>query len=107
MDEAVRDHSTFSKNRGRLLAAEIAGRFLDAVLAQPGVKRLMSSDHFSVDGTLIQAWASLKSFKPKNGGSQPSDGDDSGGGPNTEVDFKGQKRSNETPASTTDPDALP
>ncbi len=69
------------------------------------VKRLMSSDHFSVDGTLIQAWASLKSFKPKDGTEPPSGGDD-GGGRNAEVDFKGQKRSNETHASTSDPDAL-
>ncbi len=107
VDDAVWDHSTFSKNRDRLLAEEIAGWFLAAVLAQPRVKRLLSSDHFSVDGTLIQAWASLKSFKPKDGGPPTSDGDDSGGGGrNSEVDFKGQKRSNETHASTTDPDAL-
>lgn len=102
VDDAVWDHSTFSKNRDRLLAGEIAGRFLDAVLAQPRVKRLLSSDHFSVDGTLIQAWASLKSFKPKDGG--PSD--DGGGGRNAKADFRGQKRSNATHASTTDPDAL-
>ena len=108
LDDAVWDHSTFSKNHDRLLAGEIAGRFLDAVLAQPRVKRLLSSDHFSVDGTLIQAWASLKSFKPKEGAQPPLDGDDAGagGGRNSEVDFKGQKRSNATHASTTDPDAL-
>ena len=63
--DAVWDHSTFSKNRDRLLAGEIAGRFLAAVLAQPRVKRLLSSEHFSVDGTLIEAWASMKSFRPK------------------------------------------
>lgn len=102
VDDAVWDHSTFSKNRDRLLAGEIAGRFLDAVLAQPRVKRLMSSDHFSVDGTLIQAWASLKSVKAKDDAEPPPDG----GGRNAEVDFKGQKRSNATHASTTDPDAL-
>src|ERR1043165_8307221 len=73
IDDAVWDHSTFSKNRDRLLAGEIAVKFLSAVLAQPGVKRLLSSDHFSVDGTLIEAWASMKSFKPKD----PPDG----GGP--------------------------
>jgi len=108
VDDAVWDHSTFSKNRDRLLAGEIAGRFLDAVLAQPKVKRLLSSDHFSVDGTLIQAWASLKSFKPKDGGSPPADdgGGGTGGGRNAAVDFKGQNRSNATHASTTDPDAL-
>jgi len=64
VDDAVWDHSTFSKNRDRLLAGEIAARFLAAVLAQPQVKRLLSSEHFSVDGTLIEAWASMKSFKP-------------------------------------------
>ena len=65
IDDAVWDHSTFSKNRDRLLEGEIAARFLAAVLAQPRVKRLLSSEHFSVDGTLIEAWASMKSFKPK------------------------------------------
>src|SRR3546814_12302962 len=85
----------------------MAGRVRDAVLAQPRVKRLLSSDHFSVDGTLIQAWASLKSFRPKEGVPPPTDGDGNvGGGRNAAVDFKGQRRSNETHASTTDPDAL-
>jgi len=71
------------------------------VLAQPKVKKLLSTDHFSVDGTLIEAWASMKSFKPKDGaGDPPMDG-----GRNTEADFRGEKRSNETHASTTDPDA--
>jgi transposase len=110
MDDAVWDHSVFSKNRDRLLAGEIAGRFLEAVLAQPKVNRLLSSEHFSVDGTLIQAWASLKSFKLKDTGAPPPGGDggddDKGGGRNAAVDFKGQKRSNATHASTTDPDAL-
>ena len=69
MDDPVWDHSTFSKNRDRLLDGEIAAKFLSAVLAQPRVKQLLSSDHFSVDGTLIEAWASMKSFKPK----KPSD----------------------------------
>ena len=67
IDDPAWDHSTFSKNRDRLLDGEIAAKFLAAVLAQPRVKRLMSSDHFSVDGTLIEAWASMKSFKPKEG----------------------------------------
>jgi transposase len=66
VDDPVWDHSTFSKNRDRLLAGEIAARFLEAVLAQPGIRLLLSSDHFSVDGTLIQAWASMKSFRPKD-----------------------------------------
>src|SRR6266566_2286081 len=62
MDDPVWDHSTFSKNRDRLLEGEIAAKFLTAVLAQPRIKRLLSSEHFSVDGTLIEAWASMKSF---------------------------------------------
>ena len=65
IDDAVWNHSSFSKNRDRLLDGEIAAKFLSAVLAQPRVKRLLSSDHFSVDGTLIEAWASMKSFKPR------------------------------------------
>ncbi len=101
IDDPVWDHSTFSKNRDRLLNGEIATKFLTAVLARPKVKRLLSTEHFSVDGTLIEAWASMKSVKPKGKG-----GDDAGpGGRNPEADFKGEKRSNETHASTTDPDA--
>ena len=100
MDDLVWDHSTFSKNRDRLLEGEIAARFLSAVLAQPRVKRLLSSEHFSVDGTLIEAWASIKSFKPKE---PPASGD--GGGRNAPADFRGEKRSNDTHRSTTDPDA--
>jgi len=104
VDDPAWDHSTFSKNRDRLLDGEIAAKFLAAVLAQPKVKRLLSTDHFSVDGTLIEAWASMKSFKPK-----AKDGDDppppATGGRNADIDFKGQKRSNETHESTTDPEA--
>ena len=102
VDDAVWDHSVFSKNRDRLLEGDIAAKFLAAVLAQPKVKRLLSSDHFSVDGTLIEAWASMKSVKPKDGSGEPPT---QGGGRNAEADFHGQKRSNETHASTTDPDA--
>jgi transposase len=103
VDDAVWDHSTFSKNRDRLLAGEIAAKFLAAVLAQPRIKRLLSSKHFSVDGTLIEAWASMKSVKPKE---PPEGGGKSeGGGRNALVDFKGEKRRNETHRSTTDPDA--
>ena len=101
VDDAVWDHSTFSKNRDRLLEGEVAAKVLNAVLVQPCVKRLLSTDHFSVDGTLIEAWASMKSFKPKDGGEPPSEG----GGRNPEADFHGQKRSNATHASTTDPEA--
>jgi transposase len=106
VDDAVWDHSTFSKNRDRLLEGDIAARFLAAVLAQPRVKRLLSSEHFSVDSTLIEAWASLKSLKPKDPRDSPPDGTGGAGGRNASVDFKGQKRSNATHASTTDPDAL-
>ena len=104
MDDRAWDHSSFIKNRDRLLDGEIAAKFLAAVLAQPKVKRLLSTDHFSVDGTLIEAWALMKSFKPKEqgGGDAPPP---SAGGRNAEVDFKGQKRSNETHQSTTDPEA--
>jgi transposase len=102
VDDPVWDHSTFSKNRDRLLAGEIAAKFLAAVLAQPKVKGLLSSDHFSVDGTLIEAWASIKSFRRKDG----SDNDRQGPGRNAERNFHKEKRSNETHQSTTDPDAL-
>ena len=71
VDDAAWDHSVFSKNRDRLLEGDIAAKFLAAVLAQPKVKKLLSSDHFSVDGTLIEAWASMKSVKPKDGSGEP------------------------------------
>lgn len=102
IDDRVWDATVFSKNRDRLLDGAIAAKFLAAVLAQPRVKRLVSSDHFSVDGTLIEAWASMKSFKPMDGSDDPPP---PGSGRNVEVDFKGQKRSSDTHASTTDPEA--
>ena len=71
IEDPVWDASTFSKNRDRLLAGEMAARFLATVLARPEVKRLLSDDHFSVDGTLIQAWASMKSFRPKDDPAAP------------------------------------
>jgi len=101
VDDPVWDHSTFSKNRDRLLEGEIAAKFLSAVLMQPKVKQLLSSDHFSVDGTLIEAWASIKSFRKKDG----SDNDSEGPGRNAERSFHKEKHSNETHRSTTDPDA--
>ena len=102
IDDAAWDHSVFSKNRERLFEGDIAAKPLSAVLAQPRVKRLLSTDHFSVDGTLIEAWASMKSFKPMDGSDgPPSDG----GGRNRQTDFHGQMRSNDTHASTTDPEA--
>jgi transposase len=104
IDDAVWDHSVFSKNRDRLLEGEIAAKFMAAVLTQPNVKQLLSMDHFSVDGTLVEAWASMKSLKPKKarGNNEPS----TSGGRNEEVDFRGEKRSNQTHASTSDPDAM-
>ncbi len=105
IDDEPWDHSTFSKNRDRMLDGDVAVKFLASVLAQPDVKGLLSSDHFSVDGTMVEAWAGMKSFKPK---AQKTDGNDeppSGGGRNAEADFKGEKRTNDTHASTTDPDA--
>lgn len=102
IDDAAWNHSVFSKNRDRLLEGDTAAKFLGAILAQPKVKRLLSTDHFSVDGTLIEAWASMKSVKPKDGsGTPPAEG----GGRNQEADFHGDRRSNETHASTSDPDA--
>ena len=74
VDAAVWDHSVFSKNRDRLLEGNIAARFLAAVLDQPRVKKLLSTEHFTVDGTLIEAWASLKSFKPRDGSDEPPAG---------------------------------
>ena len=111
VDDEAWDHSTFSKNRERLLEGDIAAKLLSAVLSQPRVKRLLSTDHFSVDGTLIEAWASMKSFRPKNLSSDEDTSNGSGepptpgGGRNREADFHGQRRSNETHASTTDPQA--
>src|SRR3954467_648008 len=100
VDDPVWDATTFTKNRDRLLEGDVALKFLATVLAQPKVKALLSTEHFSVDGTLLEAWASTKSFRPKDGSGPPPDA-----GRNGEQDFRGQKRSNDTHASTTDPDA--
>ena len=100
VDDPVWDATTFTKNRDRLLGGKVAMRFLATVLAQPRVRSLLSTEHFSVDGTLLDAWAGTKSFRPKDGSGPPP-----GGGRNGEQDFRGQKRSNDTHASTTDPDA--
>src|SRR5262245_10760558 len=100
IDDPVWDHSTFSKNRDRLLDADVAAKFLEAVLHHPKVRRFLSDDHFSVDGTLLEAWASLKSFRAKNGSDEPP-----GPGRNGESNFQGQKRANATHESTTDPEA--
>lgn len=100
-DEPVWHPTAFTTNRDRLLDGDVARRFLAAILNRPEVRRLLSSEHFSVDGTLIEAWASLKSFQPKDGSGPPA----AGGGRNAERNFHGQKRTNETHASTTDPEA--
>jgi transposase len=100
IDDAVWDHSTFSKNRDRLLDADVAAKFLEAVLRHPKVERFLSDDHFSVDGTLVEAWASLKSFRAKDGNDDPP-----APGRNGERNFHGEKRANDTHESKTDPDA--
>lgn len=100
VDDAVFDASTFSKNRDRLLTTEVAQGFLSALLALPQVARLLSTEHFSVDGTLLKAWASMKSFREKDASDEPP-----GPGRNGERDFRKTKRSNATHASTTDEDA--
>ncbi len=111
VDDPAWDATTFTKNRDRLLEGAIAHKVLAAVLAISRVKRLLSSDHFSVDGTLIEAWASMKSFTPKDqagdDGAPPPAGPPTGStsGRNGEVDFHGERRGNATHASSTDPDA--
>jgi transposase len=100
VDDPVWVPTVFTKNRDRLLDADVAAKFMAAVLAHREVKPLLSNDHFSVDGTLVEAWASLKSFRAKDGSDEPP-----GPGRNGESDFHGQKRANDTHESTTDPDA--
>ncbi|AOO84129.1 IS5 family transposase [Bosea vaviloviae] len=100
MDAAVWHPTVFTHNRDRLLEADVAHAFLSGLLALRQVKQLLSSDHFSVDGTLIDAWASMKSFRRKDGSDEPP-----GPGRNGERNFRKEKRSNVTHASTTDPDA--
>ena len=101
MDDPVWDHSTFSKNRDRLLESDIARGLFDAILAQAEARDLTSDEHFTVDGTLIEAWASLKSVRAKDGSDDPPEG----GGRNPERDFHGQKRKNDTHESSTDPES--
>ena len=96
------DHSTFSKNRKRLLEHDLAEALLGEVVREARKRRLISEDHFSVDGTLLQAWASQKSVRPRDDQDPPA----KGGGRNPEVDFHGEKRTNETHVSKTDPEAL-
>lgn len=105
MTEPSIDHSTFSRNREPLLEHDVAGEFFRTVVELARDEKLMSDEHFTVDGTLIEAWASLKSFRPKT---EKKD-DDTNGPPgdrgNRWVDFHGEKRSNETHESKTDPEA--
>jgi transposase len=100
VDEPVWVPTVFTKNRDRLLEAEVARKFLAELLNHKGVRALLSDEHFSVDGTQIAAWASMKSFQAKDGSSEPPSP-----GRNGERDFHGEKRTNETHASTTDPEA--
>jgi transposase len=100
MDDRVWDATVYSKNRDRLLAGEIAGFFFDQVVVEACRLGLTSDEHFSVDGTLIEAWASQKSFKAKDGSDDPG-----GSGRNADVDFRGKSRCNDTHQSTTDPQA--
>ena len=95
------DASTFSKNKERLLEHEVAREFLSVVLEEARQRRLLSEDHFTVDGTLLEAWASLKSFRSKDG----DDGTPTNGEKNPSVDFHGEQRTNDTHQSTTDPEA--
>ena len=101
LDEPVWDVTVFTKNRNRLLEGDVAREFLAEVVRQAESNGLTSDEHFTVDGTLIEAWASLKSFQRKGEKKDPPD--DPG---NPSVDFHGEKRSNQTHESTTDPDAL-
>src|SRR5712691_2693158 len=102
LDDEVWDATVFTKNRERLLGAEVAKRFFAEVLAQARSRDLLSTEHFTVDGTLIEAWASHKSFKRKDGGGGEQPPDDPG---NPTIDFHGEQRRNDTHQSTTDPEA--
>ena len=99
MDDKVWDHSVFSKNQERFLDSDLAAAFFARILEQAAAAKLLSDEHFTVDGTLIEAWASVKSFRPKDAPPPES------GGRNPAVDFHGEKRLNQTHASTTDPEA--
>ena len=114
MDAPIWDVTVFTKNRERLLSGDVAAKFLSAIINQARVQALLSDDHFSVDGTLIEAWASVKSFRPKDeggpgndddGGSVSGHGEQKTAPSNAGRDFRGEKRGNATHASTTDPDA--
>lgn len=101
IDDSVWDHSTFTANRDRLIDNDVIAELFDEIIAIANDRQLLSNDHFSVDGTLMQAWASQKSYRPKD----DDDESNEGGGRNKEADFHGEKRSNETHESKTDGDA--
>jgi transposase len=101
IDDPVWSPTTFSKNRERLLDGDVAAAFFDAVLIHADTARLLSDEHFTVDGTLLEAWASQKSFRPRDRDEDPPAGE----GGNPSVSFRGQRRRNATHQSTTDPDA--
>lgn len=101
MDDPVWDPTTFSKNRDRFLDGDIAAKFFSRVLGLAKEAQLLSNEHFSVDGTLLESWASHKSFVPKDDGNKPLPP----GGKDKDIDFHGEKRSNETHQSTTDPES--
>ena len=106
LDQPVWHSSSYAKNRDRFLASDISAKLLNGVVTHERVRHLLSREHFSVDGTLVEAWASMKSFKPKEGDDQdPSDDGPTPSASNKERNFRGEKRSNETHASTTDPQA--
>lgn len=100
LEDAAFDASSFSKNRARLLEHDVAGKFMQAVLNEAKRRRLLSEEHFTVDGTLLEAWASLKSFRPKDSEDPPA-----GGGRNPEREFRGEPRKNDTHVSRTDAEA--
>ena len=100
IDDPVWHPTAFTTNRDRLLEGDVAAKRLAAVLSHPRVRQLLSREPFTVDGTLVEAWASLKSFRPKDDRDEPP-----GGGRNARRDFHGERRRNATHASTTDPDA--
>lgn len=102
MDDQVWNASSFSKNLERFLDGEIAAKFFERVLTEVRAQSLLSAEHFTVDGTLIKAWASQRRFRPRSGGDA---GPGAMSGCNPDVDFRGERRSNETHASTTDPQA--
>ena len=100
LEDPAFDPSTFSKNRGRLMEHDVAALFMHTVVEEAGRRRLLSQEHFTVDGTLLEAWASVKSFRPKDEQEPPPDS-----GRNPDRDFRGKPRKNDTHASTTDPEA--